>query len=250
MLEGVNNEWLREAYSDGLVVAALNTPVSSVVNKLNVESKVDDVNLNQAFGRIGVAAVWSLDHITGIETGYMQLSEFYPTFATIVQILRESFIEFDPFSVPEANKSASTIASTPKETGQPTGEWQDCCGGKLKGNSLWNSHISGNFTFYRGAAISNYEPATPAPYKIHVGMITENDCGGWHTFYANGITAYNVSGIWTDWQTLASNQCPNPSQPGKVNAKVTGWHSSQKYSWASYSNVGGSTWLQLEIDLP
>jgi hypothetical protein len=99
VVNDIDATWLQQIHSEGIIIAALNTPISQLTGKLNIPLLVDDIDLEQAYDRIGVAAVWSTRHQDGWH-GNGQLSEFFPNFQIVDEIVRESFLEINPLDVP------------------------------------------------------------------------------------------------------------------------------------------------------
>ena len=90
-LEQIPSRWLRDVYTNGVIIAVINTPFSELADVLQLDQKVDDIELNSKFGRVGVSAVRYISKPDVIE-GYEQLSEYFSDFATVSEIVNLNFI--------------------------------------------------------------------------------------------------------------------------------------------------------------
>lgn len=91
-LSDVNPDWLRQRYSEGIVIVAFNTHVSDLGKMVDAGAiTVDDIIFEESQGRIGVAALYTKSE-PGKSSSNMQLSEYFPDFSVVPQIIRNSFI--------------------------------------------------------------------------------------------------------------------------------------------------------------
>jgi hypothetical protein len=87
----VDDLWLRKAHYRGLVIAALNTPLSAVAGKLGVEPEIQDLSGDRAHGRLAVAVIH-----TRFEPGRharRQMTEYFSDFAAITHVINRTFLQ-------------------------------------------------------------------------------------------------------------------------------------------------------------
>lgn len=90
--EEIDASWLSEQYENGIVIAALNTPISQLGEKVGSRAgEVDDIDLEKSYGRIGVSAVQE-EHEPDVSSSYAQLSEYFEDFAMVADIIQRNFL--------------------------------------------------------------------------------------------------------------------------------------------------------------
>lgn len=107
-----HGSWLRAVYEQGIVVAALDTSISTLAPKIDLIPKVDDLRPKREPSDIGVTAVYMAS--VG-ETGrtMRQHSELYPDFESMFTILK-TFADLDPYSRPPAELLPGTASPSDK----------------------------------------------------------------------------------------------------------------------------------------
>lgn len=94
----LERSWLRAVYEQGVVIAALDTPISTLAPKVGLTPEVDELRPKHEPSDIGVTAVYMT---TVGETGrtMRQHSELYPNFESMFTILK-TFSDLNPYNRP------------------------------------------------------------------------------------------------------------------------------------------------------
>lgn len=251
LVSKMEQELFRNAFNAGIVIAAINTPISAIAETLLItDMEVDDLQLEKSYGRMGIAAVQLIKTESNLE-GFAYFSEFFKDFEMIADQIKFNFLDVSdlrnappPLDTSQSNTNHANFNVNFPQFFTGSQYWYDCCGGRLYGLTVSSSYDSGGLRFYTGAAWSTFSPHSANTLSVSIN--NKNDCGGWHTIFSGYYPASNSGSVWTGgYHTLASNQCLNPSQPGIVNARVEGSHFGQKYN-----PVSGSTVETLSISLP
>lgn len=92
VIASVDSQWLRKTYDAGIVIVALNTPIKLLTEKLGTRSTVFNLNMENAFGRIGVTIVHSRENAEDV-SGHSYFSEFLPNFHAATNVVKQHFLE-------------------------------------------------------------------------------------------------------------------------------------------------------------
>jgi hypothetical protein len=244
-VNNIDNDWLQQQYARGLVIAALNTPISFLATKLSLEEiEVDDLNMEQSFGRLGVTTL-RLWNVPGVLEGYAYFSEFLPDFHAVSSVANRHILGADPLNL-KVSQDLAKVPINREAIFMGYNYWWDCCGGRLVGNTVSSSYTDSGVRIYEGLGISTYNPAPSTADTIHVYLVNSNNCGGWHTIFQGGFTALNSNLVNSGYQIVGSDQCPNPVEPNQVTGKIRG----STHYVQEYNPVSGSTveWITIPLN--
>jgi hypothetical protein len=215
-LRNIDAGWLKEEYGSGKVLAALDTAISGMTQKLGITPQLEDFRPENSMGRVGVSVVQLLDNEKMRTEGYHHYQDFFADFEQVHIALRKVFL-------------LESIPPGPTPLG--IGQWTDSYG-TLTGNTWFNHESSGGFVWHYGHAYSSYNHT---PYWIRVRADTYNTCGGYHQISSKDVATYNYPFINTGDVLAGSNQCPGQSS---MTIYVYGTYQVQRFSWNPAKQTG------------
>lgn len=199
-------ELLEKAFNRGVVLVALNTPISYLTKSVHTQQSMPDLNFAYANGRLAVAIVAKIVKPDGGGEGLY--SNFFERFEDIAHHVQTDWVDFDP---------AEVKPSSANNTPEAHQSWADPSGGILLGSST----IYKEGSFWKSKATSAHSFTA---YYLRSAIVVVSHCDYPHEIFRWDSWNYNITTISTPAGVVGP--CSSPAM-----VVTTSTHKGKRYNW-------------------